>query len=110
MERNSDAEDAMLRYVNLVVQRLEKDPAYETHPMLNALAMALHGVKDAAPDQTAMGTSGMGTELAYAVVVGKRGEGFDVKEVVDLNTGKALTPSAMTAVVDCEVLLDEQPD
>ncbi len=110
MSDKASPEESLLRYTKHVEKRMQDDPEYEPHPIVKALMLAVQGAEEAGIDDNYMGVAGVGTELAYTLVIEKKGEFFEVKETVDLNTGKRISGRAMARMVDAERMLDDYPE
>lgn len=102
--------DGMSIFVAYVTRQLKKNPDYKPHSLIRAFECALHNIEKVKYEECTMGIAQDGTESsvcnAYIVVVQKKKDGMEVKEISNVNTNKKLPLDIMILIFRLQIHLD----
>jgi hypothetical protein len=113
--KNSDLKidffgDGMRIFLDYISRQLAKNPNYKPHPIVRALECALEGVEKCEVGKKTMGVSQDGTEKSvyqpYVVVLEKKENGVEVKEIRNLKVDKELPLDVMVVIFRLQIHLD----
>lgn len=103
-------QDGMVIFLDYISRQLSKNPDYSPHPVIRALMCALHDIDKIENGQTVGGMSQDGTKdaihEAYIVILEKRADGVEVKEIRNINVDKRLPTDVMILIFRLQIQLD----
>ena len=108
-----DINNAILAYLDHVQLKIKRDPNYEPHPILKAimLSMPLIEIKE---DGNHMSISGNGNEEKgiepteiYSVITSKKGDTYEILDIVDIKTGKSLDIYDALLIIELSLKLEK---
>ncbi|MFQ5865859.1 MAG: hypothetical protein ACE5IW_11580 [bacterium] len=102
--------DGMRIFLDYVCRQAKKNSDYKPHPLIRAMECALEGTKDLNEGECTAGFSGDGTDKRiynpYIVVLEKKNDGIEVKEIRDLQVDKELPLDIMITIFRLQIHLD----
>ncbi len=103
--------DGMRIFLAYISRKLKKNSAYKPHPIIRAFECALIGMEKAKIGECTMGLSQEGTKDSiyqpYIVVLEKKENGVEVKEIRDLQVDKEMPLDVMVMIFRLQVHLDK---
>lgn len=103
--------DAMKIFVGYIARQLKRNPQYKPHPLIRAFQSALDLVADAKNGECVITVTqdGKGNLMQnpYLVVLEKKKQGVEVKEIVNLLVNKTLPVDIMITIFRIQIHLDK---
>lgn len=103
--------DGMRIFLDYVARQHKKNPEYLPHPIIRAFECAFQCMDKANIDECTMGVSQEGTEESvyepYAVVLQKKIDGVEVKEIRNIKIDKTLPVDMMLLIFRLQIQLDK---
>ncbi len=107
--------DGMRIFLDYIDRQMRKNPNYTPHPLIRAFECALHCIEDVKEGECTMGISQDGTKDSiyvyepYIVVLQKRKDGIEVKEIRNIKADKQLPLDIMIIIFRLQINLDKIP-
>ncbi len=103
--------DGMRIFLDYITRQHKKNPEYRPHPIIRAFECAFEGIKKTNVDECVIGVSQEGTEKSvyepYVVVLQKRVDGIEVKEIRNIQIDKPLPVDMMLLIFRLQIHLDK---
>jgi len=103
--------DGMRIFLDYIDRQIKKNPHYNPHPLIRAFECALHGIDKVAYDECTMGVSQEGkygiVYNPYIVVLQKKKDGIEVKEIKNVKVDKELPLDVMIVIFRLQIRLDK---
>jgi len=102
--------DGMRIFLDYISRQFKKNPDYLPHPLIRAFECAIQAMDKAKPGGRSMGVSQDGTEKnvcnPYIVVLEKKDNGVEVKEVRNIKVDKTVPVDVMLIIFRLQIILD----
>lgn len=104
--------DGMRIFIDYIARQIKKNPNYKPHPLIRAFECALTGIeKNKNNNKPFMGISMDGKKddicNPYAVILHKRGDGIEVKKIINMKVDKELPLDVMVIIFRLQIQLDK---
>lgn len=110
MKSNDTFRDSFLIFFDYINRKLKEDPNYEFHPLIKAFINALVTKEKVKAGQNVMGVSGETKEdklyNPYVVVIEKKDQGFEIKEIRELTTNQKVPLDVIILTFRLQIHLD----
>jgi hypothetical protein len=104
-------QDGVRIFLDYIYRQQKKNQDYKAHPIIRAFICALEGMKEAKEGERTMGYSREGTAESvyepYVVVLEKKGDGIEVKEIKNLSVDKEIPVDVMLTIFRLQISLDK---
>lgn len=102
--------DGMSIFLAYIARQFKKNPDYKPHPIIRAFECALPGMDKVKQDECTMGISHDGPQGSvcnpYIVVLQKKEDGIEVKEIRNVSVNKELPLDIMILIFRLQIHLD----
>lgn len=114
MTQNNDIfRDSLLIFLDYIKRKLKENPHYEFHPLIKAMMNALESIGQVKPGEHVGGLSGEtkngNFHNPYVVVIEKKSQGIEIKEIRELTTNKQIPLDVMITTFRLQMQLDKIP-
>lgn len=103
--------DGMRIFLDYIARQLKKNPDYKPHPIIRAFECAMQSIENCNVEDCTMGMSQFGTEKSvyepYIVVLQKKNDGIEVKEIRNIKVDKQLPIDIMVIIFRLQIHLDK---
>ena len=103
--------DGMRIFLDYIARQFKKNPDYKPHPIIRAFECAFQGIENCKDGECTMGVSQDGTENSvyepYIVVLQKKSDGIEVKEIRNIKVDKKLPTDIMIIIFRLQIQLDK---
>ncbi len=103
--------DGMRIFLDYISRQYKKNINYKPHPIIRAFECALHGMEKCKDEKYTMGVSQEGTKQdicqPYIVVLQKKKDVIEVKEIRNIKVDKKLPTDVMIIVFRLQIQLDK---
>lgn len=103
--------DGMRIFLDYIARQFKKNQDYKPHPIIRAFECAFQGIEKCKIGECTMGVSQDGTEKSvyepYIVVLQKKKDGIEVKEIKNIKVDKQLPTDIMVIIFRLQIHLDK---
>lgn len=103
--------DGMRVFLDYIARQFKKNPDYKPHPIIRAFECAMQGIEQCKEGECTMGVSQDGTKDSvyepYIVVLQKKKDGVEVKEIKNIKVDKQLPTDIMVIIFRLQIHLDK---
>lgn len=103
--------DGMKIFLDYISRQLKKNSDYKPHPIIRAFECAMQGIEKCKEGECTMGVSQDGTKDSvyepYIVVLEKKSDGIEVKEIRNVKVDKQLPTDIMVIIFRIQIHLDK---
>ncbi len=103
--------DGMRIFLDYIERKSKRNPEYRPHPIIRAFMCAFQNIGDLNVDECTMGISQEGTEQnisePYAVVLQKKANCIEVKEIRNLKVDKTIPVDIMILIFRIQIHIDK---